>query len=176
MEETLLKLRILASAEMNLAHIKFRRLANRAIFFAIAAGLIMLAVVMVNIGAYQLLSERFTPSDSAFLVAAGNVVFAALLAFAGWRVRAGPEEAMAREIREMALDELTADVDELQEEFGKVGKDVKRIRTGFSILTKGSSIGVGLASLAPLIATVIESLKQRRKEKKAAADADAGDA
>jgi len=176
MQETLLKLRILASAEMNLARITFRRLANRAIFFAIAVGLMLLAVVMVNIGAYQLLTESYSPSDSAFLVATGNVVLAALLAFVGWRVQAGPEEQMAREIREMALEELTADVDELQQEFSKVGKDVKRIRTGFSVLTKGGSIGAGLASLAPLIATVIDSLKQRRREKKANADADVDEA
>jgi len=170
MEETLLKLRILASAEMNLARVKSRRLVNRAIFFAIALGLLLLAVVMVNIGAYQLLSESYSPSDSAFLVAAGNTVVAALLAFAGWRVQAGPEEQMAREIREMALEELTADVDELQEEVTKVGKDVRRIRSGFSLLAKGGSIGAGLASLAPLIATVIESVKQHRRDKKANAE------
>jgi len=169
MEETLLKLRILASAELNLARIQTQRMANRAIFFAIAAGLIVLAVVMINIGVYQLLTESYGPSDSAFLVAAGNGVLAALLAIVGWRVRAGPEERMAREIREMALDELTADVDELQQEFTKVGKDVKRIRSGFSILTSGRNIGVGLANLAPIVAVIIDAVKEHRKEKKAKA-------
>jgi len=170
MEETLLKLRILASAEMNLARVKSRRLVNRAIFFAIAAGLFLLAVVMINIGAYQWLSERYSPSDSAFLVAAGNAVLALLLGIIGWRVKAGPEEEMAREIREMALEELTADIDELQQEVSKVGNDVQRIRSGFSILTKGGQIGVGLASLAPLIKTVVDSIKEHRKEKKSKVD------
>lgn len=170
MEETLLKLRILASAEMNLARVKFRRLAGRAVFLGLAAGLFLLAVVMANIGVYQLLSERYSSGDSAFIVAAGNAVLAALLAFFGWRIKAGPEEQMAREIREMALEELTADVDELQEEVSKVGKDVKRIRTGFSILTRGGQIGAGLAGLVPVIKTVVDAVAEHRKRKKAKTD------
>ncbi len=170
MEETLLKLRILASAEMNLARVRFRRLAGRAVVFGLAAGLLLLAVVMANIGAYQWLGERYGTGNSAFMVAAGNAVLAALLAFIGWRIKAGPEEQMAREIREMALEELTADVDELQEEVSKVGKDVRRIRTGFSILTKGGTIGAGLASLAPVIKTVVDAISEHRKRKKAEAD------
>jgi hypothetical protein len=170
MEETLLKLRILASAEMNLARVKSRRYASRAIFFAVAAGLFLLAVIMVNIGAYQWLSERYSPSDAAFVVATGNAVLGLLLGIIGWRVKAGPEEQMAREIREMALEELTADVDELQSEVSRVGKDVKRIRSGFSILTKGGQIGAGLASLAPVIKTVVDAVTEHRKEKKAKAE------
>jgi hypothetical protein len=170
MEETLLKLRILASAEMKLARVRFRRLAGRAVFFGLAAGLFLLAVVMVNIGAYQILSERYSSGDAAFMVAAGNAVLAALLALVGWRIKAGPEEQMAREIREMALEELTADVDELQEEVSRVGKDVKRIRTGFSILTKGGTIGAGLVSLSPVIKTVVDAITEHRRRKKATAD------
>lgn len=167
MDETLLKLRILASAELKLARIMSRRLANRATLFAIAAGLLLLAVVMVDIGAYQMLTETYSESVSAFLVAAGNGVLAALVVFAARRIQPGPEERMAREISEMALDELIADVDELKEE---LGTDVKRLRTGLSILKKGSSIGAGLASIAPVIAMVVETVKEHRKEKKAQAE------
>ena len=170
MEETLLKLRILASAEMNLARVKSRRYASRAVFFAVAAGLFLLAVIMVNIGAYQWLSERYSESDAAFVVAIGNAVLGLLLGIIGWRVKASPEEQMAREIREMALEELNADVDDLQSEVSRVGKDVKRIRSGFSILTKGGQIGAGLASLAPVIKTVVDAVAEHRKEKKAKAE------
>ncbi len=166
MDQTLVKLRILASAEMNLARIVARRLANRATFFAIAGALLLMAVVMVNIGAYQLLIQTYSEGTAAFIVAAGNLLLAIVAIYAGHRIRPGPEERMAREIREMALDELTADVDELKDQFDKVGSDVKRIRTGFSFLSKSGSIGAGLANLAPLISTIIESVKEHRKQKK----------
>lgn len=165
MDDTLVKLRILASAETNLARIRLRRLANRSALYAIAVGLILLAVVMVNIGAYQLLSHGYGDSVAAFLIAAGNGVLAVILIFAAGRIRSGPEEQMAYEIREMALTELTTDFNDVKGEFDKLGKDVKRIRTGFSILTKGGSIGAGLAGLAPLITTIIEAIRHRKERK-----------
>ena len=163
-DETLMKLRILASAERKLAHLKAQRLANRAILVLIAVGLLLLTVVMVNLGAYQLLAETYSVSVSAFLVAGGDAVLAVLVVFAIRFIKAGPEEKLAQEIRDMALDEFTADVDTFKDE---LGTDVKRLKKGFSILNKGSQIGAGLASVAPLISTIIESVKEHRKKKKA---------
>jgi hypothetical protein len=173
MHETLLKLRILISAEFNLALVTARRLANRATLLAIAVGLLFLALVMVDIGAYQLLAQTHGESTAAFLVATGNGVLAALVVFAAFRLRPGPEEKMAREIREMALDELAADVDELKDQFDKVGSDVKRLRTGFSFLAKGGSISAGLASVAPVISIIADSIKEHRKKKKEKKEQDA---
>ena len=169
MEETLIKLRILAGAEMTLARIRARRLARHGAFYAIAVGMLLLALVMVNIGAYQLLTETYTESAAAFILAGGNALLAVLLIFGTYSVRPGPEEAMAREIRDMALNELAADADALKDDFSRLGADVKRIRTGFSILSHGKSIGAGIAGLAPVISILMEMVK-RRREKKAAAD------
>lgn len=166
MHEMLLKLRILAAAEINLARIAARRLANRATILAIAVGLLLLGVVMANIGAYHLLSRTQTPSMAAFLIAAGNAVLAILALVIANRLEPGPEEQMARQIREMAFDELAADVDELKDQFGKVGSDVKRIRTGFSFLARSGSLSAGLASIAPVISVVADAIKEHRKEKK----------
>ena len=73
---------------------------------------------------------------------------------------------MARQIREMAFDELSADVDDLKDQFGKVGSDVKRIRTGFSFLARSGSISAGLASIAPVISIVADTIKEHRMKKK----------
>lgn len=167
MDETIMKLRILASAELKLAHLKAQRLVNRAILVAIALGLLLLTVVMVNLGAYQLLAETYSESVSAFLVAAGNAALAVLVVFVVRRIEAGPEEKLAQEIRDMALDEVTADVGAFKDE---VGTDVKRLKKGFSILNKGSQIGAGLASVAPVISMIVEAIKQHRKDKKAEPD------
>lgn len=166
MHEMLLKLRILAAAELNLARIAARRLANRATLLAIAVGLLLLAVVMANIGAYHLLSRTQTPSMAAFLIAAGNAVIAVVVLIIANRLEPGPEEQMARQIREMAFDELSADVDDLKDQFGKVGSDVKRIRTGFSFLARSGSISAGLASIAPVISIVADTIKEHRMKKK----------
>jgi hypothetical protein len=166
MHETLLKLRILASAELNLARITARRLANRATLLAIAVGLLLLAVVMVNIGVYDFLLRTQTPSMAAFLVAAGDGVVAVLAVIIAMRLEPGPEEQMARQVREMAFDELAADVDDLKDELAKVGTDVKRIRTGFAFLARSGSITSGLASIAPVISVIADTIKERRTKKK----------
>ncbi len=166
MRDTLLKLRILASAELNLARIASRRLASRATLLAIAVGLLLLAVVMVNVGAYHLLSQTQSESTAAFLVAAGDGLVAVLIVIVALRLQPGPEEQMARQIREMAFDELAADVEDLRDQACKVGSDVKRIRTGFSFLAKSGSISAGLASVAPVISMIADSIKEHRREKK----------
>lgn len=56
MHETIMNLGILTRAELTLARINLERVANRAIFYAIAIGLVLLAVLMINLGAYQLLA------------------------------------------------------------------------------------------------------------------------
>jgi len=166
MHDVLMKIRILVSAEANLARIMARRLASRASLLAIAAGLLLLAMVMIDVGAYFLLAQTHSQSTSAFVVAAANAVLAVIVAIVATRLRPGEEERLARQIREMALDELNADVEELKDQVGKVGSDVRRVRSGFSILAKGGSIGAGLASVAPVISMVVDSIKEHRKEKK----------
>lgn len=166
MRDIFLKLRILASAEVNLARIMSRRIANRASLLAIAGGLLLLAVVMVDVGAYFLLVQTYSQSASAFLVAGANAVLGVIVAIIACRLRPGEEEQLARQIREMALDELHADLDELKDEYEKVGSDVKRIRTGFSFLARSGSISAGLASVAPVISVIVDTIKEHRKEKK----------
>ena len=165
MHETMMKLRMLVRAEMTLARTNLQRAANRAILYAMAIGLILLAVVMVNIGAYQLLADTYGNALAAFLVAAGNGVIAIILAIVASRIRPGAEEQMVHEIREMALAEVTADIDEMKSDFAELGADVRRIRRGFSTLGSSGGFGAGLFSFAvcclhsnaPLFSTVVLS-------------------
>jgi hypothetical protein len=167
MHETILNLKILTRAELTLARMDLQRAANRAILYSIAIGLVLLAVVMINVGAYQLLAETYNNAIAAFLVAAGNGLLAAVMLLAVRQLKPGPEEQTVREIRDRALAEFTTQFNEVEADFALLGADVKRFRTGFSALRKGGSIGIGLLGIAPVIAKIIESIKRRRKDKKA---------
>lgn len=160
MDETLMKVRILARAEMTMARIHGQQMANRVKLYSIALGLLLLTVVMVNVGAYQFLSQTHGNTVAAFLVAAANGVLAMGVIFAGRQRPPGPEEEMVREIRDMALTELSADVDAVKQEFTQLGDDVKRIRSGFSGLTSGAGLGWG--SLGPIIGLLTDLLKGRK--------------
>ena len=152
MDELLLKLRILARAEITLAQIGAQRVANRIKLLSIAIGALLLTVVMINVGAYQLLAETYSQVAAAFLVAAGNGALAIAMVFAAGQFRPGPEEQMVREIREMALTELAADVGAIQQDFNELSADVKRIRTGFAALgSGGGGVWSGLTSILGML-------------------------
>ncbi len=161
MSETMIKLRILMHAEYTLARVNPRRLVNKAILAAIAIGLILLVVVMLNVGAYELLAKSYGDARAAFLVAGGNAVLAALIFFVGRQLKPGPEEKMVQEIRELVLSELSADAEDMKQSFASIARDVKGIQSSFSIV--GGGLGAGLTSLAPLIGLLVDMLKKRGK-------------
>ena len=164
MDETLLKLRVLTRAEMTLAKANARRMAARSRLYAIALGMVLLTVVMINIAAYEYLSTLKGEAIAALLVALANGVLAVLVIFAASRIQAGPEEEMAKEIRELALSELSADAEGVKQSFAQISADVERIRSGFSSVSGLFGSGhSGLGSLGPLLGMLTSMLKKKAK-------------
>jgi hypothetical protein len=164
MDDTLLKLRVLTRAEITLAKANARRMAARSRLYVIALGMVLLTVVMINIAAYEYLSTLKGEAIAALLVALANGVLAVLVLFAASRIKAGPEEEMVKEIRELALSELSADAEGVKQSFAQISADVERIRSRFSsvsgIFGSGHS---GLGSLGPLLGMLTSMLKKKGK-------------
>ena len=164
MDETLLKLRVLTRAEMTLAKANARRMAARSRLYAIALGMVLLTVVMINIAAYEYLSTLKGEAIAALLVALANGVLAVLVIFAASRIQAGPEEEMVKEIRELALSELSADAEGVKQSFAQISADVERIRSGFSSVSGLFGSGhSGLGSLGPLLGMLTSMLRKKAK-------------
>ncbi len=161
MDETLMKLRILAKAEATLLKANARRAALRARLFAIAIGLILLTVIMLNVAAYQYLLESMSAFQAALLVGAANAVLAVIAILLAARVQPGQEEAMVRDIREMALSELSGDVDLAKEEFVRLSGDLNRIRSNVSSALGLFKSGVpGVGSVSPALGIITKMLKR----------------
>jgi len=164
MDETLLKLRVLTRAEMTLAKANARRMAARSRLYAIALGMVLLTVVMINIAAYEYLSTLKGEAIAALLVALANGVLAVLVIFAASRIQAGPEEEMVKEIRELALSELSADAEGVKQSFAQISADIERIRSGFSSVSGLFGSGhSGLGSLGPLLGMLTSMLRKKAK-------------
>ncbi len=161
MSETMLKLRIWARAESTLAKITARRTGQRITAMAIAVGLALLTVGMVNLGTFELLAETYGRAKGAYYLAAGNGLLAILLVLAAQRSKPGPEEEMVSEIREMALAELQADADEIKEEFNRLTGHVRRIEDAVSGLTGSGSTLSKLTTLGPVVELAVQALKHR---------------
>jgi hypothetical protein len=163
--ETMLKLRIWARAETTLAKMTVRRTGQRFTAVAIAVGLALLTVGMINLGTFELLAEAYGRAKGAYYLAAGNGLLAILLMLAAQRHKAGPEEEMVNEIREMALAELQADADEIKDEFNRLTGHVRRIEDAVSTLTGSGSSLAKISTVAPVVELAVQALKHRHESK-----------
>ena len=161
MDETLMKIRILIKAETTLLKASARRAGMRGRLYAVAIGLILLTVIMVNLAAYQYLSETRSAAVAALIVGFVNAVLAVIVIVMAMRIQPGPEEGMVEDIRELALTELSADMDAVKEEFTQVKNDLGKIKTGVSsALGMFKSGGAGIGSLAPILGLITSMLKK----------------
>jgi hypothetical protein len=161
MNEIMLKLRIWVHAETALLKINARRTGQRFTTLAIALGLAILAVGMINIGIFELLAETYGRVKGAFYLAGGNGLLAAIVVFIAQRSKPGLEEEMVAEIREMALAELQADADEIKDEYDRIAARVQKIEHAVSGLTGSGSSLSKLTSLSPVVELAVHALKSR---------------
>lgn len=163
MNETMLKLRIWARAETSLGKMNARRTGQRLAMMGISVGLTVLTVGMLNLGFYEYLAESHGKAEAAFILAGSNALLAVLIALAAQRKRERPEEAMVREIREMAMAELSRDAEQLRDEFRRITGHVRRIEDGLSAISHASASGVAMmSSVGPVLEIITHALKQRR--------------
>ena len=129
--------------------------------YAVAIGLFLLTVIMVNLAAYQYLSETRSAAVAALIVSFVNGVLAVIAIVMAMRIQPGPEEAMVQEIRELALTELSADMDAVKEDFTQVKKDLEKIKNGVSsAFGMFKSGGTGVSSIAPILGLITSMLKK----------------
>ena len=69
-------------------------------------------------------------------------------------------------MRDLAVAEVSADVQAAKEDFNQITADVKRIRSGFGSLAGGDIAQLALSNLAPLLGMLINALKGGRKRSK----------
>jgi hypothetical protein len=119
--------RVLAEVQLGLLSRKLTLLAG-----AMIAG--FLALGMLNVAGFFALVPSVGSAVAALIVGLVDALLAGLLAAVATSLQAGPEEGMVREVREMAIGELGAEVEEAQEKLAQMGDSMERMKssvTGF---------------------------------------------
>jgi hypothetical protein len=161
MNEIMMKLRILARAEVTLFKADARRRSTKASLTAISIGCIFVALVFVNAGFFFMLTDSAVDSRAAFILAGGNFALAIVPFLLQRQSKPGPEEAMVREIREMAADEVVKDINSVTDEIAEFGSGIKQLKSSISSL--GGGMGGAMGALGPALPLVIDLLKKSRK-------------
>ena len=144
MSDKLFKLQLLARAELTLKEIYARRAAARAAYLGVALVIALLGLGMLNLAGYLAFQAVLSPAGSAFAMAALNGLGVILVMWLG--SRAGPsegEEQLAQEIREMAYQQVSEDVDEVKEKLERVVGEVNQIGESVSNATSAVRFLVG---------------------------------
>jgi hypothetical protein len=157
MSDPVLKLQILARAEIALAQIRTQRATGRTILYAVAMIFGLLALGMLNFAGFHALSPQHGAAMAAFYVALADFAVAVIVILAankiGHRVQ---DEKLAREVRDLAYAELNRDVQQVKEEMTQIIDDVRSIRDSFS-----SFSGVAMGTIAPLLKMLVGSGKKK---------------
>jgi len=149
MSDSAFKLQLLVRAELALTKIYARRSIIRATFVGVALAFVMMALGMLNYAAYLGLLDKYTPGTAALLVAAVDVACAVVIVIIGRK--AGPSEAeenMAQEIRDMAYEEVSKDVEDVKLKIEQLTDEVKNISAGVSTAIGTIRFFAGLLSKA----------------------------
>jgi fatty acid desaturase len=131
MTDPMLKLQILARAELALVQIRVQRLLRRSALLAAALVFALLGLGMFNLAAFYALSPALGPAVAAAILALVDcVIVAVILVVALKTIPHQAEEKLACEIRDLAMTELNRDIDEVKAEISQITDDVRSIRTG----------------------------------------------
>lgn len=165
MNEFIVKLRILARAEMTLFKSDAQRRSNELVLTFVSIGCVFVGLVFVNMGVFYRLTESALESRAAFILAIVNFGLAVVPFLLRRRAKPSPEEQMVREIREMAAEEVSKDIASVTDEIAAVGDGIKNLKSGISTFTSaGGGLGGGaLGAVGPVLPLVIDLLKKSKK-------------
>jgi len=141
MSDPVMKIQIIARAEMALLQIRAQRVAGRSTLFIVAIVLGLLALGMLDFAAFSAMAPSQGPALAALYMALANAGAAVLVIVAARKV--GPSEShekLALQIRDLAYTELNRDIEQVQAEVQETVAEVRRLRS--SVEGIGALVGL----------------------------------
>ncbi|MDV7144522.1 phage holin family protein [Tropicimonas sp. TH_r6] len=127
-------------------------------FLAVAAVLGAIALVFLNIAAYQALATLMRPSLAALSLAGINVALAGILIAVASRLSAEREIEAVSEVRDMAVEDLEQEILSVTGEARELAQNVRR-------MAENPISTAGLSVMAPLLSAILKSLHHSPAQK-----------
>lgn len=161
MDDIIAKIRFIVRAEALLLRLHIRRAAQQAVLIAVGIVAVLLAVGMLNLSAYLFLAAEFGPPVAALLQAIANGVLALVVFVIAARLGLGREAETAKEVRELGMEQLSADARRLERELVQIRTDVAHMRSALSALRHGDVMGLSI--LGPILKSVSGALRSDKE-------------
>lgn len=155
-------LRLLWRSEQILAEAKIN-LASKKLVLAVIAGISgLFACGMFNLALFFALVPEFGQAWAALIVGVLDVGLAAFLAILARNLKTAPEEAMAREVRDLALAEIGSEVDQVQAGLMQLRSDVKTAREGITQFVNRPMDALSPAVIGAAISAIAKLVKSNK--------------
>jgi hypothetical protein len=153
--------RLYVRSELLVAEMRLRSYARKAALLAVALGVALFGLGMLNVAAFLWLSEAFGPVRTALGIAVANFAVAAVAFAIGYSMKPGAELQLAEEMRDTALETVEAEVSRMQS-------------AGVTGLVSGA-VEMGAARLlVPTVGALLGGLRKKKPAETAAAAAPKG--
>lgn len=157
-------LQVLRKADFLIGKIWLGVLARRTAFFAFAALIAVFGLGMANVAGFYALQASVGPVWGAVIVAAVDLVIAAVVFLAGHNCRPGPEIDLAFEVRQMALDAIQADTRDLKRTLEAFAQDIQSARATIAGLVQNPLDIAAQKLLVPAVLSILRALRAKKEQ------------
>lgn len=140
MNDTVQKLRVAVHAESVLMKLRTRKAMRSAVLLAVGLVFSLFAIGVLNGATFEALRAWMPVFRAGLIVGGIDLLIAALLVRAALKEEPdGPEESLAREVRDLTVAALEKDFEAARSEAHEFVQDVRRIRSAVGFVTQGIS-------------------------------------
>lgn len=145
-------LSIIVRSERLIAQRRLAVLRRQTVIMAAAGVVAGIGLLLLNAAAYLALSTMVSPAASALIVALVNIALAAVLISVATSINAEADVAPVAEVRDLAIEDLEAEIKDATEEARELADSVRRLAR--------DPLGIaGSGAVGAIVSAVLKNLK-----------------
>jgi hypothetical protein len=156
-------LQVLRKADFLIGRIWLGVLARRMSLFAFAALIAVFGLGMADVAAFYALQGPVGAVWAAVIVAAADLVIAAMFFLVGHNSRPGPEIDLAFEVRKMALESIQADTRDLKRMVDDLGRNIQDARATVAGFVQNPLDTAAQKLLVPAALSILRGLRSKKE-------------
>jgi Putative Actinobacterial Holin-X, holin superfamily III len=156
-------LQVLHKADFLIGRIWLNVLVRRLGLFAFAALIAVFGLGMANVAAFYAFQASLGAVWAAAVVAAVDLVIAAIVLLVGSNSRPGPEIDVAFEVRKMAVEAIQADTRDLKLAIEAVGQEVKDVKANITQLVQNPLDVAAQKLLIPAALSILRGMRSKKE-------------
>jgi len=162
MDHLLRDLQVLQRADFLIGRMWLNVLVRRLGLFAFAALVAVFGLGMANVAAFYALQTSLGAVWAAAIVAAVDLVIAAIILLVGSNSRPGPEIDLAFEVRKIAVESIQEDTRDLKIAFDALGLELRNVRANITSLVSNPLDVAAQKLLVPAALSMLKGLRSKK--------------